>query len=1022
MCKQVIGFCSLLFLSVPLVSNGQVKINASTFGVLEARALGPGTMSGRITSIQGVNSSPKTVYIGTAGGGVWKTTNAGASFKPVFDKYCQSIGAIAIDPVDPNIVYVGTGESNLRNSVSIGNGIYKSTDAGDNWIRIGMDSTEHISKILIDPKDSKNIYVAVPGPLWSDSPHRGLYKSSDGGKSWTKILYVDEKTGCADIAVHPTNPNIIYATTWQFRRKAFSFESGGKGSAIFKSEDGGQHWTKLNKGLPEGDFGRVALSLAPSAPDHLLAIVESKNTGLYISEDGGANWKSQSATLNVVSRPFYFSTLVIDPLDPKRVYRPAFSFSYSDDGGYSWSDASNDGGWVHSDHHALWIDPKNTDHMYLGTDGGVYISNDRGVTWIFCGNLPVGQFYRIAVDNAQPFRIYGGLQDNGSWVGPSAAPGGITNGDWKGLYWGDGFWTVPDPIDSNTVYAESQGGSSARIDMRNSKSYNIKPQQLKGQEKLRWNWNSPIVAGISNPRNLYVGAQYLFKSTDQGRNWEAISPDLSTNDKAKQEQESSGGLSADVTSAENHCTIYAIAESPFDEKIIWVGTDDGNVQLTLNGGKTWNLLNANFLSTGIPKQAWVSWIEPSKHNKQRAYICFDAHTTGDHKTYVIKTEDMGKSWTRIESKDFTGFAHRIKEDPVEPGLLFLGTEMGLFASLDQGNNWFRMKNNIPEYALVRDIQIQENSSSLVIGTHGRGIYVIDDIRVFRTMSLQLANEEVVLFDNRPAELTTGTFGGSMKFGPYWTAPNPSDLPPVSYYLRERQMTGEIKIEILDMDGNLIQSLPGTNRKGINQVSWNQRMKPGRVAEGGTKMDFAAFSAPKVLPGKYQIKLRINKKELLDTIELYHKDSEDYTLADRKLQFDVCMKFYRMHEQLARVVEDISNRQKWIKETIPQIKNSKNKKFLEEYDHKLEDLRSGLLASKQKSIFADEERLRERISDAYGSIVGEQMKPSKMIIDRASDLQTEVDQAEKDKNRIIEEHSAKFEKIVKSEKVVLKIKS
>ncbi len=1021
---QRIGFCflSIFLCSSQLVLTAQGKINASTFGVLEARSLGPGTMSGRITAIQGVNTSPKTVYIGTAGGGVWKTTNAGASFKPIFDKYCQSIGAIAIDPSDPNIVYVGTGESNMRNSVSIGNGIYKSTDAGDNWMRIGLDSTEHISKIIIDPKDSKIIYVAVPGPLWSDSPHRGLYKSMDGGKSWTKVLYVDEKTGCADIAVHPQNPNIIYATTWQFRRKAYAFESGGKGSAIYKSEDAGLHWKKLNKGLPEGDFGRVALTLAPSAPDHLLAIVESKNTGLYISEDGGDSWKSQSATLNVVSRPFYFSTLVIDPTDAKRVYRPAFSFSYSDDGGYSWSDASNDGGWVHSDHHALWIDPKNTDHMYLGTDGGVYISNDRGVTWIFCGNLPVGQFYRIAVDQAEPFRIYGGLQDNGSWVGPSAAPGGISNGDWKGLYWGDGFWTVPDPTDSNIAYAESQGGSSARIDMRTFKSYSIKPQQIKGQEKLRWNWNAPIVIGSANPHHLYVGAQYLFKSTDQGRNWEAISPDLSTNDKSKQEQEHSGGLSADVTSAENHCTIYAIAESPLDEKVIWVGTDDGNIQLSQDGGKSWTLLNAGLVSAGIPKQAWVSWIEPSRFNKQWAYACFDNHTSGDHITYLAKTEDMGKSWKRIMHKDFTGFAHRIIEDPVEPRLLFLGTEMGLFASLDHGSNWFRMKNNIPEYALVRDIQIHKKTSSLVIGTHGRGIYVLDDIRVLRTLSTQISNEEVVLFDTAPMELTTGTYGGSMKFGSNWIAPNPSELPPISYYLKERQMTSEIKIEIVDMDGKLVQSLPGTNRKGINQVTWNQRMKPGRVAEGGTKMDFAAFSAPKVLPGKYQIRLLVNKDTYLDTFELYHKDAEGYTIEDRKSQFDICMRFYHMHEQLARIVEDISSKQKWIKEALPQIKNSKNKMFLNEYDRELETLRSTLLATKQKSIFADEQRLRERISDAYGAIVGEQMKPSRMIIERAADLQLEVDQAEKDKNRIVQNHNDKFEKLVKSEKVILKIKS
>ena len=499
--------CCLLVLIKPSWVSSQVKINASTFGAMEARALGPGTMSGRITDIQGVANTPRILYIGTAGGGVWKSTNAGASFKPVFDKHCQSIGCIAVDQKQPNIVYVGTGESNMRNSVSIGNGLYKSTDAGDNWVKIGLDSTEHISKIVIDPQNPSILFVAVPGPLWSDSPHRGLYQSKDAGKTWQKILYVSSKTGCADLAIHPSNSNILYATFWEFRRKAYSFASGGSESAIYKSEDGGKSWRKLKNGLPDGDFGRVALTLAPSKPEHILAIIESKQTGLFISDDGGENWKAQSATFNVVSRPFYFSTLVIDPFDEKRVYRPALSFSYSDDGGYSWTDASYDGGWVHSDHHALWINPKYTDVMYLGTDGGVYSSSDRGATWRFCANLPVGQFYRVAVDQQEPYRIYGGLQDNGSWIGPSEAPGGVVNGDWKMLYWGDGFWTVPDLTDPNTAYAESQGGNAARIDLKNFKSYSIKPQQTKDQEKLRWNWNTPIVQGQANHKNLYMGSQ-----------------------------------------------------------------------------------------------------------------------------------------------------------------------------------------------------------------------------------------------------------------------------------------------------------------------------------------------------------------------------------------------------------------------------------------------------------------------------------------------------------------------------------
>ena len=716
-----------IFLFILKAFNADSQISSATFGMMEARWLGPGTMSGRISAIEGVNEDGKTIYVGTAGGGIWKTTNAGASFKPIFDKYCQSIGAIAIDQKNPKIIYAGTGESNMRNSVSIGNGLYKSNDAGENWTKIGLDSTEHISKIIIDPKNSDIIYVAAPGPLWSDGSSRGLYKSTDAGKTWNKILYINEKTGCADIAVDPSNPEIIYATTWQFRRQPYSFNSGGPGSAIFKSTDGGKTWKELTKGLPAKPFGRVALTLAPSAPQNLLAIVESNNTGLYISSDGGENWKQQSATFNVVSRPFYFSTLVIDPKDPKRVYRPALSFSYSSDGGYSFVDASGEGGWVHSDHHALWINPNNTNQMYLGTDGGVYISLDRGATWTFNQNLPVGQFYHVAADNKDPYNVYGGLQDNGSWFAPSAKPGGITNGDWKAIYGGDGFWVTPDPNDPNTAYAESQGGNAGRINLTTFKSVSIKPQEGPNEEKFRWNWNTPIVSGTKNKKNLYMGSQYLFRSNDRGANWKKISPDLTTNDKKKQQQEESGGLSADNTSAENHCTIFSIAESPLDENLVWAGTDDGNLQYTTNGGGSWTNVAKNYAAAGIPAQTWVSSIEPSRFDKNIVYATFDNHMYGDHKTYLGRSTDMGKTWKLITSTEFTGFAHKIKEDLVNKDLLFLGTEMGLFATVDGGANWFRMKNHIPEYALVRDIQIHPATNDLILGTHGRGVIIVDDI-------------------------------------------------------------------------------------------------------------------------------------------------------------------------------------------------------------------------------------------------------------------------------------------------------
>ncbi|ULQ50988.1 VPS10 domain-containing protein [Flavihumibacter fluvii] len=996
--------------------NAQTKVSSATFGAMEARWLGPGTMSGRITAIDGAANDNKTLYIGTAGGGIWKSTNAGASFKPIFDRYCQSIGALAIDQKNPKVIYAGTGESNMRNSVSIGNGLYKSNDAGDNWTRIGLDSTEHIAKIAIDPSDNNTVFVAAPGPLWSDSKHRGLYVTHDAGKSWEKSLYISDKAGCADVSIDPQHPNIVYATTWEFRRLPYLFNSGGTGSGIYKSTDGGKTWKEINKGLPAKPFGRVALALAPSSPDNLLAIVEAKETGLFISADGGETWKPQSATLNVTSRPFYFSTLVVDPKDPKRVYRPAFSFSYSDDGGYSFADASGDGGWVHSDMHALYINPNYTNQMYLGTDGGVYFSLDRGATWVFVSNLPVGQFYHVAVDKEKPYRIYGGLQDNGSWVAPSAKPGGVGNGDWQAIYGGDGFWTIPDPTDPNTAYAEYQGGNMGRINLKTLKSVTIKPQAGANEAKLRWNWNTPIHIGQNNPKNLYCGAQYLFKSTDKGTNWTRISPDLTTNDKKKQEQENSGGLSADNTSAENHTTIFTIAESPLDENLVWVGTDDGNLQVTTDAGKTWSNTSANIAAAGIPAQAWVSSVEPSQFDKNIVFATFDNHMYGDHKTWVAKSTDLGKTWTAFKSEEFTGFAHKIKQDLVNKDLLFVGTEMGLFTSVDGGASWFRMKNRIPEYALVRDIQIHPETNDLVLGTHGRGIIVVDDISPMRGLTADVLNKDVHIFASKPLPLNMGRFGdGGFPPTGGWSGGNPAGIPPIQYYLKDKVMTGDVKMDVLDASGKLVQSIPGTKRKGINNIYWNRRMTPVKTAPGGTKMDQAAFTAPMVMPGDYTLKLKVGDKEYTDKITLVHDQSNtDFTMADREMQYKASMQLYGMQGELNGLIESINDEQKLLKENTGKVKNAKAKKVLNDYNIQLETLRATLLATKQKSIFADEEQLRERLSEVYGTILNQESKPSNLQLERVTVLQKQLAEGKEKHTALNKQYGTKVQDAMKKE--------
>jgi photosystem II stability/assembly factor-like uncharacterized protein len=971
------------------------QVTSATFGTMKARWLGPGTNSGRITAIDGNNTDGKTLYVGAAGGGVWKTTNAGASFNPVFDKYCQSIGAIAIDQKNPSTVFVGTGESNMRNTVSVGNGLYMTTDGGDNWKKIGLENTEHIAKIVIDPKNSNNIYVAAPGPLWSDSENRGLYKSADGGKTWDKILYISDKAGCADVSVDPENPEIVYASTWEFRRYPYAFNSGGPGSGMWKSTDGGKTWKELKNGLPAKPFGRIAFTLAPSSPKNMLAIVESASTGLYISSDGGESWKKQSATANVEARPFYFSVITIDPKDPKRVYRPSYLFSYSTDGGYSFAQASNDGAVPHADMHALWINPNNTNQMYLGTDGGVYVSLDKGASWLFIQNLPVGQFYHAAFDNETPYNVMGGLQDNGSWITPSAAAGGVSNATWSNLYGGDGFWVQPDPANPGYVYAEAQGGSVSRINVKTAKSVDIQPKQGEGEEKLRYNWNTPIIIGQANKKNLYIASQYLYKSINEGKDWQRISPDLTTNDKTKQNQEESGGLTTDNSSAENYCTIFTLAESPFDEKTIWVGTDDGNLQYTIDGGKKWMNVAKNLEAAGIPKHAWVSSIELSKFDKNTLYVTFDNHMFGDMNTYLAKSSDMGKTWQRITSTEFTGFAHKIKEDIVNKDLFFLGTEMGLFASLDNGKTWFRMKNNIPEYALVRDIQINPKTHDLILATHGRGIIILDDISAIRNLTPEIAEKDVYVFRNAPIILTNGDFGGGgRQVQGGWVERNPSPIPPIQYYLKDRLSTGDVSINIYDNQNKLMQNIPGTKRKGINQVYWNLRMTPPKVASGGTKIDLSGFFAPMVLPGNYTMKLKVGDKEYSQPLTLIaDATNKNFTLTDRKLQYKTAMDLYHLQEKLATLVDSISTIQKGLKGSIATTTDSKAKEYLTEYNGQLETLRATLLATTQAGMFADEERLREKISSVYIAVSNQEAGPSNSQVANVTYLQNQEMHAE-----------------------------
>lgn len=998
-------------------AEAQVKLSSATFGAIEARGIGPAVMGGRITAIEGVERSPKILYVGTAGGGVWKSTTAGMTFEPVFDKHPQSIGALAIDQARPDTVWVGTGESNMRNSVAIGLGIFLSTDGGRNWKGMGLEKSEHISKIIIHPADPNVVYVAVPGPLWSDSADRGLYKTTDGGKTWEKILYTNEKTGCANVIMDPRNPDVLLASMWQVRRTPYSFVSGGPGSALHKSTDGGKTWRRITNGLPAGEFGRIALALAPSAPDNVLAIVESENTSLLISSDGGENWKYQSATSNVTARPFYFSTLVVDPKDPKRVYRPAFSLSISTDGGYSFSDASDAGGWVHADHHALWINPNSTNHLYLGTDGGVYMSLDYGVTWTHLNTLPVSQFYHVATDNQSPYNVYGGLQDNGSWRGPSQSTGGIENKDWEAIGGGDGFWVQPDALDPSIVFCESQGGTISRANLKTNQQKIVQPQEQKGDPKYRWNWNTPLVKSPVNPRTLYCGAQFLFKTTDRGHSWTRISPDLTTNDTVKQKQYASGGLTIDNTSAENHCTIFSIGPSPLDENLIYTGTDDGNIQVTRDGGKNWELISKNI--PGVPAGAWVSRVEPSRHDRNTVYATFDNHAYGDMRTYAAKSTDGGKTWALISNSNILqGYAHVLVEDLVNPNLLFLGTEFGLYISNDSGQNWVLYKAKLPEYIAVRDIVVQPQTNDLVLATHGRGIFIVDDISPFRRLTPELLQKDASLLPTRPTPVTTGHFGQAFPNTDSYAGPNATENAVIQYYLKDRLNTGDVTIEISDPGGKKIATLPGSKRKGINVVRWDMRTAPPKAAKGvlvqGEFGVFAAFIGQMALPGKYQVRLKAGN--FTDTGELQLIPDPLQPELDYIERRAVSDELFRTVEDLGLLVAQVQNIKDSADQRAATAKDKRLKNNLLQYSASLEAFRKTLTETIESKGITGEQQLRARLGRLYVFTEISDEMPTQSVLDRMKVVQDELHQARQKADALFGEELATLNKGLQKEKL------
>ncbi len=964
----------------------EYKVGSYLFGALRAREIGPAVMGGRVSAMDVVSSDRRIIWVGAAGGGVWKSVDNGTSFDPVFDKYTQSIGSIAIDQKRPDTVWVGTGEPWVRNSVSVGTGIYKTTNGGDDWKLMGLEKSERIGKIIIDPRSPDTVYAAVLGHLWNANEERGLYKTEDGGETWEKILYIDENTGCTDIAIDPQEPDIIYAAMWQFRREPYFFTSGGPGSGLHKSTDGGKTWTKLTKGLPTGELGRIAIAVAPSRPSLLYAVVESEKTALYRSEDLGETWIRKSDAQAVNGRPFYFGLIVVDPQDYNRIYKPATMLSISRDGGETFTTSF---GGVHPDHHALWIDPNDPNYVLTGTDGGIYISFDRAGSFRFLNNLPISQFYHVSCDQQQPYNIYGGLQDNGQWMGPSQSPGGIEGKDWQSIGFGDGFYTFADPTDNNVVFWEYQGGKIYRKDMKTGEQKNIQPQPGGNDPDYRFNWDTPIALSPNNPGTIYIGSQFLFRSSDRGDSWERISGDLTTNDPKKQRQEESGGLTVDNTTAENHCTIFAIAESPLDGNVIWVGTDDGNVQVTENGGGSWKNVVGNI--DGLPKATWCSSIEPSHFDRATAYAAFDGHQTGDMTPYLFRTTDMGRTWESLSNDSLIGYCHVIREDLENPNLLFAGTEFGLFASVDGGRQWVHYKEDFPKVS-IRDLVIQPDESDLVIGTHGRGIYIIDDISPLRQITPEVLASDVYIFDAEPYVMRSR--GGGMQFSgsAEFVGDNPSEVAKIAYYLKKRHLFGDMKFEIFDSEGKLVKTLPGSKRKGINRIDWQMRLKPPKVPPAKT-LAYQALEGPLAAEGVYTVKMTKGKSTYTGRIELAADPNSPHSAEDRALQHKTVMRLYRMQERLAYVAEAIKDARDQANDRAEKLKKKDGlRKELEKFSDKLTDLHETLVITEEVQGIPGVEKLREKVVNLYGNVIGYWGKPTDDQLKRIPVLDGKIDEA------------------------------
>src|SRR4051812_41442372 len=973
-----------------------VKYDAATVSGLTARNIGSAQMSGRIAAVSAVDENGRiTVYIGAASGGVWKSVDGGSSFRPVFDEQdVQSIGAIAIDPQNHKTIWVGTGEPWTRNSVSIGDGIYRSTDGGENWTHLGLNTSERIAKIIVDPKDSNTVLACVVGALWSDSNDRGVYKTTDAGKTWNKVLAgANAATGCAMLTA--AEPGTLYASMWDFRRQAWTFRSGGPGSGLFKSTDNGDHWTEITGGgMPAKPYGRIAVTVAPSKPQTLYAMIESKASSLYRSDDGGKTWTKGDASSFMVWRPFYFGNLIVDPKDENKVFKVDGPLLLSTNGGKSFSAVSRQ---AHGDFHDVWIDPANTNLVFTGDDGGLWRSLDGGNRWEHMVNLPISQFYHVSVDNADPYHVYGGLQDNSSWVGDSSYPGGVSNSRWENMYGGDGFWMWEDPSDPDYLYAEAQGGEIGRVNRHTLETRAIKPYPNYGEKKLRCNWNTPIQVSPNDKNTLYYGCQFIFRSTDHGQSWARISPDLSTNDPEKQKQEESGGVTVDNSAAEMNTTVYAISESPKNGQVIWVGTDDGNVQVTRDGGKNWTNVTGNV--QGVGKAPITSFVQASPFEEGTAFATFDGHMQGNMTPFAAKTSDYGKTWQLFDlaASGVRGYAHVIKQDLQDANLLYLGTEFGLWVSIDGGGHWAQYKgSNFPAVA-VRDLMVQPRTSDLVLATHGRGIWIIDNISPWRALTPETMQKQAEFLPVPPAVQFIAANGGWPDGANSFEGPERPQAAMIPYYQRSRHIFGDLKIEILDAQGKLVDTVSPSKHRGVNRAMWSMRLKAPTVPPAAS-LSGGAAEGPRVLPGTYTVRMTKGDQVYTTQLNVVLDPRAKYTVEDRKVQFALVNRLGGMLNHMSWAVAAIVAVRDQANAAAAKLPaNDPLRKQLAALAASEDAIRGKIVATKEGGAITGEERLREFLGGLYGDVNGYDGRPTDSQTARADALSRELDDVVKQFN-------------------------